>query len=248
MESSAAMTLCQSCLDRGLEPREAIGLYNKLPICDPCLGAIMDNKSDAPDNSRSEATSLASRKQRALEMLEQFEELAANWPLTAEETLLTHSDFYNHRPPALVNCTLEEIKEIYSRRKGLLYAIRHKDERWYTEIEQAKREAREKANLTGMLKSKEQKVRAPSAINLAQREKLAKSMGITLAELEAMGKASREREFVAIVGSPIEPVRVPEGTRGGSGAKKELDDLKAQVMKVSDSKVKKKNPFTGKWE
>lgn len=245
--SEGTITLCQYCLDRGLEPSEAIGLYQKLPICDACLGPLMNNKSDAPDEA-SKGHALESRIALALAMLDQFETLAANWPLTADETLLVHADFYNHRPPALVNMTIDEIQSVYSRRKGLLYAIRHKDERWYTEIEVAKRDAREKANLTGMLKSKEQKVKGTGTTSLAQKEKLAKMMGITVAELDAMGQASREKEFVKIVGNPITPVRIAEGVHGPSGARKELDELKEKVLKVSEPKVKRKNPFTGVWE
>ncbi len=243
--SEGTITLCQYCLDRGLEPSEAIGLYQKLPICDACLGPLMNNKSDGPDGQKI-GDSLEARREKALRLLDQFEELCSEWPLTADETLLTHADFYNHRPPAIVNCSLDELLAIYSRRKGLLYAIRHKDEKWYTEIEILKRTAREEANLTGILKSKEQKIKAPSAINLAQKEKLAKSMGISVAELEEMGKASREREFTKIVGNPILPVRVPEGQRGPSGAKTELEDLKGKVSGAT--KAKRKNPFTGKWE
>ena len=238
------VTLCEYCLERGLDPGEAVGIYLKRPICDPCLGVIMDNKSDGPDTTKvSDEELLAERKVRALALLDQFEELFDNWPLTADETLLSHSDFYNHKPPAIVNCSLEQIQAIYSRRKGILYAIRHKDERWYTEIEQLRRTARKQANLTGIAKSVKERNKAPSQVSIDAKKKLAKTLGITIAQLDAMGKQSREEEFKQIVGStPIDPARQP--VRGDS-ARAELTKLQNTVKGKMISGVKR-NPITGK--
>lgn len=241
---SEVVTLCQYCLDRGLEPNEAIGLYNKLPICDPCLGPIMDNKSDAPDTETRRDETIEDRKTRALELLDEFEALFERWPLTADETLLSHGDFYNHRPPAIVNCSLEEIQAIYSRRKGILYAIRHKDERWYTDIENLKRKQREQANLTGIAKSTKVYGSKKSPIGDEAKAKLAKKLGISIAQLDAMGKESREKEFIAITGtSPANPVK--DNIAPASSVKSILSNLQ-NTVKSSEVKKVKRDFITGK--
>jgi hypothetical protein len=245
--SEGTITLCQSCMDRGLEPREAIGLYHKLPICDPCLGAIMDNKLAEPDDGiREDPNSLPFRLERAKKVLDKFEEIYAEWPLTAEESMNFHQDFYNHCPPAIVDCSLDQLLVIHSRRKGLLWAMRHKEARWQSDIEIQKQTAREQANLTGMLKSKKEKVK-PSALNLEWKKKQAKSMGITVEQLDAMGKESQEREFAKVVETEVK--RIPMGMKSGSGAKAELEELKKKVISISPANQGLvENPFTGKWE
>lgn len=246
METSESITLCEWCLERGLEPNPSVGLYNGRPICDPCLGPIMDNKAVSFDNGKPSELPLEEKRALAFEILDRFEELFENWPLTAEETLQAHEDFYNHRPPSVANCTIEQLIQINNRRKGLLYAIRHKDERWSTDIEVLKRTAREQANLTGIQKSIKERKKAPSAISLEAKKKLAKSMGITLAELEAMGQQSREAEFGKVINSspanpaPIPPQAPKESSRGILGA------LQSK-LKSESPKSRRRDPITGKW-
>jgi len=147
-------TLCQFCIDRQLEPNEAIGIYEKQPICSVCLDAYMENQllvgNPIPEQTED-------KKQLALKLLDAFEELCEKWPLKGEESLINHEDFYNHRPPAIINLSLTEIQEIYSRRQSILFAIKHKDMHWYTKVEEMKRSAREQANLTGLAKSVKEK-------------------------------------------------------------------------------------------
>lgn len=240
------IVLCESCLERGLPPNEAIGLYLNRPICDPCLGPIMENKANiqeegVPDNT----LALEDKTAIAIKLLDKLESIFDNWPLTADETLQAHEDFYNHRPPAVENCSVEELVQINSRRKGLLYAIRHKDERWSTEIEILKRTRREEANLTGIQKSIKERKKAPSAVSKEAKAKLAKAMGMTLEQLEAMGQQSREAEFGKIIkSSPANPAPIsasPSSSRGILGA------LQAK-LKVEETKARKRNPITGKWE
>jgi len=237
--------LCEYCLERGLEPNPSIGLYLGRPICDPCLAPIMDNKANSPDEGKPSELSIEDKKVLALSILDKFEELFENWPLTADETLQAHEDFYNHRPPAVVNCTIEQLTQLNSRRKGLLYAIRHKDERWSTDIEVLKRTAREQANLTGIQKSIKERKKAPSAVSLDAKKKLAKSMGITLEQLEAMGQQSREAEFGKIIKStPANPAPIPANTEGSSRGI--LSALQSK-LKTEAPKVRKRNPITGAW-
>jgi len=236
--------LCEYCLERGLEPQPSIGLYQGRSICDPCLAPIMDNKNNVQEEGIPSEGTLEEKKALALKILDSFEELFKNWPLTADETLQAHEDFYNHRPPAVINCSIDELIQLNSRRKGLLYAIRHKDERWSTDIEVLKRSERERANLTGIQKSIKEKKKAPSAISLEAKKKLAKSMGITLEQLEAMGQQSREAEFGKILKSspanPAPPSPQPTSSRGILGA------LQSK-LKETEAKPKKRNPITGKW-
>lgn len=238
--------LCQSCLERGLESGEVIGLYLGQPICDSCLAPIMENKANIQEEGKEDKSiPIEEKKAIALKLLDRFEVLFEQWPLTADETLQAHEDFYNHRPPAVENCSIEELIQINSRRKGLLYAIRHKDERWSTEIEVLKRTTREQANLTGIQKSIKEKKKTPSAVSKDAKAKLAKAMGISLAELEAMGQKSREAEFGKVLKSspanPAPPNQQPTSSRGILGA------LQAGLKK-NEVKARKRNPITGKWE
>lgn len=242
----AEIVLCQSCLDRGLEPREAIGLWQDLPICDACLGPLMDNVNainlDTPigEEKRDE------RIEHAKGILDKLEELMNEWPLTAEETLKCHEDFYNHRPPAIVNLKLSEIQAIYSRRKGILFAVRHKDERWATDIESLKRTKREEANLTGIAASKKEIVKkvVSDEVQREKNRKIAASVGLTLEQYEATIIDARKTRFELVVGN--------EGSKNVPFVKTTptgeiLEDLKAKVKERQKSDVKPRiNPITGK--
>jgi hypothetical protein len=65
--------LCEYCLERGLVPNEHIGFYQDRPICDPCLAPIYDN-ANATQVEDIAATDLVSRKAKAMELLDKFED------------------------------------------------------------------------------------------------------------------------------------------------------------------------------
>jgi hypothetical protein len=246
---------CQSCIDRQIPQTSALaGLWQGNPICDECLNAIMENKDEThfenPD--KIDPNSFEERKRRAFEVLEDLEKIFENWPLTREETLKCHDDFYNHRPPAIVNCTLAEIEEIFSRRKGILYAVRHKDERWSNEIDKLKRAAREEANLTGLGKSKKEvgkKLVPTNEISAQAEAKMAAALGITVEALRVIKATAREKKFEAIVGQTKDQIKeVPTVVRESSSdiLKKLQGQVKNKEVKTPDGPKLKINPFTGR--
>jgi len=236
---------CQSCIDRGLEPHDAIYSWQGQPICDVCLGPLVDNGLEIQTSSSpSGEGEIDPRKIKANEILDQLEILISSWPLTAEETLQCHEDFYNHRPPAIANLTLKQIEEVYSRRKGILFAVRHKGERWATDIENLKRKKREEANLTGIAASKrEVSKRVPSdEITREKNRKLAAGIGMTLEQYEAIIIQAKVERFEKVVGAKADSKNVPFVKTTSTG--EILEDLKAKIKDRQKSPVKI-NPITG---
>ncbi len=240
------MNICQSCIDRQINPpNPAEYTYKNLPICDPCLEPIMRNNENISEAELDILKKLdfENRKQKAIALLDELEAIFNDWPLTADETLTCHSDFYNHKAPAIINMTLEQVLEVYKRRKGLLFAVRHKDEVWSNQIDILKRAAREEANLDGIVKGKKEiskKVKA-TGYSLASKEKEAKALGISLEQLQAMDRALNAEKFDAMVGQKKDtipevypPVIAKESTK--------------EILRNLQLKVKKRtiNPVTGK--
>ena len=186
------------------------------------------------------------RKVRALEVLNELEEIYDKWPLDREETLKCHEDFYNHRPPALVNCSLAEVEQIFSRRKGILYAVRHKDERWSNEIEQLKRAAREEAKLTGLVKSRKEitKKLTPTGESKKAKEKLAASLGLTLEKLLDIEREAALKKFNVMIGQRKDAAVEVSGPV--------VQDSSSEILKQLQNKIKnapvktKIDPLTGK--
>jgi len=238
---------CQSCLDRQIESSSPIvGLWQEQPICEDCLGALHD-KMEA-HHSVIDENSLDARKLKALGLLDQIEKIYEGWPLTREESLKCHEDFYNHRPPAVINCSLAELEIIFARRKGILYAIRHKDERWSNEIDKLKRAAREEANLTGILKSKKEYTKQikPSGESLKQKEKLAAKLGISLEKMLQIDREIAEEKFGKMIGQKKDEIKPVVGPILESSSSI-LKNLQKQVAKKPEISNKPKvNPFTGK--
>ena len=247
---------CQSCLDRQIpQTKDTVGLYEGNPICEDCLGALLDIKEAhhfENENVVIDKATLEARREKAIELLDELELVYDKWPLTREETLKCHEDFYNHRPPAIVNCSLAELEIIFARRKGILYAVRHKDERWSNEIDKLKRKAREEANLVGILKGKAEitKKITPSGESLKQKEKLAKKLGISLEKLLEIDREIAEEKFGKLVGqhkdaNPVTlPPIIPAESTGSI-----LKNLQKTVKNTSKAEISSKpklNPFTGK--
>ncbi len=202
---------CQSCIERQIVPIEDhVGFYKGMPICEKCLGAILSNQENVQADLikvEGDANSLENRKVLAMKLLDEFEKVFDGFPLTAEEVLSERDLFYNHRAPALINCSTEEIKSMINRRKAVLFAIRIKDEQWSTIIEQLKNEARKNAGLTGIAKSIKEKAKKPSDFKEAEAKKLAKMLGVSVARIKEMGEEARKTEFAGILqGNPVTKV------------------------------------------
>jgi hypothetical protein len=241
--------VCQYCLDRQIEPNEAIGLYKKLPICDACLGTMIDNTNERSEvKPETKTDTLEARIDTALALMDEFERLFSGWPLSADETLLCHENFYNHQPPAVANLSLIELEQINSRRKGFLFAVRHKDERWSVEISNLKRKLREEANLTGLEVSRKEvgKKRAPSGESKIAKEKLAKALGLSLDQWLAIEAEANKAKFDILVGKTgaAASVHQTQPTKETTGSM--LKGLQEQV-KTKGQEIKAKiNPFTGR--
>lgn len=238
--TSERKILCQSCLERGLEPNEAVYSWQGSPICDVCLGPILDNMNDVNlETPIGLDEDLPTRIQKALLILDELEKLSNAWPLTKEETLKCHEDFYNHRPPAIANLSLTEIESIFSRRKGILFAVRHKDERWANEIDSRKNEERER----NFLKSKKEVTKkiVKNETQRKQNEKFAQALGLTLEAYEAVILKGKEQKFEEITG--VKPTKeVVKRSDTGDVLKQLQEDIKAKRV---SAKVKI-NPITGK--
>lgn len=216
---------CQYCLDRQIEePNDAIGLYKKQPICDECLGPIMDNNSNTQiiEYTR-DPGSLEARKAKAFEILDKFEELLEGWELYEDEVLLSRDDFFNHRPPAVVNLTPEEIKKRISYRKAVLFSFRIKDEHWTTLIEQIRTKERREQGLINVQKSVKE-VTKKSRAGKDQLQKLAKKLGVSVEQLELLGAQARQEEFKGVVGK-----KVIEEVKKESEVSEVLKDIQKQI-------------------
>jgi|SRR5215471_423890 len=248
--TEAVIHKCQWCIERQLETiNDAVALYLNQPICEACMSPILANKENVQSDSIAvsyDSNSLDVRLERAKALLDNLETTFENFPISAEEVLSNRDAFYNHRAPALINCTNEQIKELINKRKAVLFAIRIKDERWSTLIEQIKQEERVARGLTGVAKSIKEKIKKPTEYASDQAKKLAKMLGISVTQLESMGAAARKDEFAGIVGKENVEKAIESKTSDATTAKQALANIKAKVQGSPVPQKGKIDPITGR--
>lgn len=197
---TSEVKFCQSCLERYgksnvIASREWKANYF---ICEDCFEPLINNVySDAgymqPEKKVIESITIDSSKP----VLNQFYDLL-NVPevirfQTQDKLLQGRNDIYTHHAPSVQNLSLEEavtkieeLKVIFSYCKEV--ASVHND---YIQLLKSKN--REKYHESGIEKSTEEvgKIKKSKA-TLSQKEKLAKSLGITVEMLDAASSAAKQ--------------------------------------------------------
>lgn len=191
-----AKTLCQSCIERGLQPNEAIGLWQDMPICDDCLKPLIENRNEGIQPAENQ---VEIEVKNAIEFVEELEKLFEKFPIASEQVLRSHDDFYNHRALANINIPVQELDKIIDQRKSIIFALNRRNEPDVLRLQQIKREERERAGIVGVEKSKREVNKNPSNIKRAQLEKIAKQLGISLEEMQNWGQEARQKLFAGVL-------------------------------------------------
>jgi hypothetical protein len=222
-------------IQKRIKPNEACGTWQDLPICNECLGALV--KNDYPDILPDQGISDLDK---AKELFQEFDTLLEDWPLTSEECLNSRESFFTWRAPALVNMTEAEIEKIIDRRKSFLFAARVILEPEIEYIEKLKADRRAEAKLKGEdISGKEfTKVKKTSTKTSKQQklnESMAKTLGITVAELEARMLAAEKKvkaeTFKELTGVEVKELgpTVIQNEKAAENTKEILQDLKAKI-------------------
>ena len=191
-----AKTLCQSCIERGLPPNEAIGLWQSMPICDTCLQPLIENLNQVPPAPNQVEIEV----KNAIEFVEELEKLFDKFPIASEQVLRSHDDFYNHRALANINIPAGILEKIIDNRKSIIFALNRRNEPDVIRLQEIKREERAKAGIVGIEKSKKEHIKlGSSTAKRTQIQKHAKQLSITYEEAENQAKDARQKEFAGIL-------------------------------------------------
>lgn len=234
-----AKTLCQSCIERGLEPKEAIGLWQSMPICDDCLKPLIENRNEGIPPAENQVDI---KVEEAIQFVEQLEILFDKFPIASEMVLRSHDDFYNHRALANVNIPADILEKIIDQRKSIIFALNRRNEPDVLRFQQIKREEREKAGIVGIDKSKkENKKLPPSAAKEAQIKKIAKQLNMSYEAAEKMMQAGREKEFAGVLRNDIQSTKSKQvGER--ETTKGILEGIKEQIKASEGSRSNQVSP------
>lgn len=185
--------LCQFCIERNNpEPNIATKRWaNDFYICSVCYDSLIDNLLSFPNH---------------------FSEL-----ITSEQILQSRDQIFNHHHIAIVNKSREDVEELIESYKKILFTVRIFAEDATDYINKCKAEERNKLGLHGIEKSKKEKSKGPSLASKLGgsaedklKEKMARTLGISVAQLEQMGKQARSTEFQGILDGKAQSTESPK--------------------------------------
>jgi hypothetical protein len=201
--TNSKIKYCQSCIERGYGLKIATRELRKGEfICDDCFGPMLEN-----DLGYSVTRAIIERVIPQVDndkpLLEQFYnllEIPEQLRFTKSEQILTErNQIFNYHAQALVNKSQEEVLNWIEQLQVMLFQIKVSLEPNVNYINKVKAEAREKANLEGIKKSKAIITKGPSKTKVSQDEKMAKVLGMTLEKYQEMAKAAKTKEFDKII-------------------------------------------------
>jgi hypothetical protein len=231
------LKFCQSCAERGYGTEiPATREWKKdYFICEDCFQPLADNVF-GNDNLTQGIKGKLPEFNADMPLLNQFYNLT-NLPPSLrfnkqDDVLKNREQIFNYQAPMVENLELvdltakiEEFKVIFSTCKLLAEPIAEK-------IKLLKSQEREKYHLSGEEKSlKEVTKIKKSTATLSQKEKLARSLNVTVEELDRMqsvakglSKTERENQFNTLIGKPSD----------GTCRKPFINDGKPAICKLSD--------------
>lgn len=183
--------LCQFCIEHdNLNPNVASKRWaNDFYICSECYSGLLDNLLSFPNH---------------------FSEL-----ITSEQILQSRDQIFNHHHAAIVNLSKDDVEQKIEEYKKILFTVRIFAEDATDYINKCKQEERAKAGLQGIEKSKKEKTKTISSklggsADDKLKEKMAKTLGITVKQLEQMGKQARATEFQSLLDGKIQTTESPK--------------------------------------
>lgn len=174
--------LCQFCIEHNNpNPNAATKRWaNDFYICLDCYTSLLDNLLSFPNH---------------------FSEL-----ITSEQILQSRDEIFNHHHAAIVNLSKDDVEQRIEDYKKILFTVRIFAEDATDYINKCKQEERAKNNLTGIEKSKKELSKKPSLSSKLGgsaedklKEKMAKTLGISVKALEQLGAQARVTEFQGIL-------------------------------------------------
>lgn len=209
---------CQSCIERGYNSHNPAtrewqpGIY----YCEECFWAVIDNMTNVAPAAVAKHADILPKDIKAgpfLEALYQVLNIPVELQFDRQDVVnRNHDKIFNFHAPAIVNRTMESLVEEYEQLAVGLFQIQYKMETIDGRIAAQKEERRKEKNLIGYQDSREEYAKGDKPKKTtgkqANNEKIAKSMGMSVAEYEAMlvkgaelEKRKKEREFNIMVGN-----------------------------------------------
>lgn len=187
---------CQECIERGFSnPNIASREWQtNLYLCDDCFTARLNNLTNiAPAEL---APVINSNELKSGPILDKIYELLGIPPELRFDSVDTvcrnHDKFFNFGAPAIVNKSLEELADEQEQMAMAMFIIKYvKVEPNTYRINQLKEQKREEKNLKGIQDSKEAYSKTgpkggSSRVKQTDKEKMAKTLGMTIEQYEAM--------------------------------------------------------------
>lgn len=232
MLQSNETKFCQSCIERGINPpNPAFREWQKdIYYCDECLKAKLETLTMVHiDSSQEQEKILASTDFKSGPMLDFIYALYSIPPELQFDRIGkvegNYDKIFNFHAPAVINRSLESLAEEIEQLEMALFHIKYRREPLEMRIRALKEQKRKEKGLESYNDSKEEYAKGPkkkSTVKTTQEEKLAKSLGMTLEQYQAMigsaaeiEKKKRMRQFnimsdnCAECGKPVE-IRVNE--------------------------------------
>jgi hypothetical protein len=198
---------CQSCIERGYGLKLATREWTKdYYICDECFEPLL-NSLVSHDTTRAEIEQVKNLPKVDSPFIQQFYSLLNIPPhlqyVKSDDVLRHRNEIFNYHAPALVNMSLDQIKEQIENYQIMLFQIKVGLEPLTDYINKIKHEERTKANIEGIKKSKTEVSKGTSKVKISKEEKEAKALGLTLEKYQEMVKKAKVREFEKITGQSI---------------------------------------------
>ena len=195
---------CQSCIERGINPpNTATREWQKdIYCCDECLNARIENMTmihvgDAsPEKEKILATDFKSGPM--LDFIYNLYQIPPELQFDRIGKVEGNYDkIFNFHAPAIVNRSLESLTEEIEQLEMALFHIKYRREPLEMRIKVLKDQKRKEKGLESYNDSKEEYAKGPkkkSTVKTTQEEKLAKSLGMTLEQYQAMVGNAAELE------------------------------------------------------
>lgn len=223
MLQSNETKFCQSCIERGINPPGiATREWQKdIYYCDECFGAILQNMTSfSPEilSKKEEIKNTNLKSGPVLDFIYNLYEVPPELQFDRIEKVQGNYDkIFNFHAPAIVNRDIESLAEEIEQLGMSLFHIKYRMEPLEMQVKKLKELRRKEKGLESYNDSKEEYAKNPttkrksSTIKATQEEKLAKSLGMTLEQYQAMigsaaelEKRKRERQFNILAGNCAE--------------------------------------------
>ena len=196
MLQSNETKFCQSCIERGINPvNVATREWQKdVYLCDECISAkieLLTNVHITSPEHKQEIKNLDFKSGPVLDFIYNLYQVPEELQFDRIDKVEGNYDrIFNFHAPAIINRTIESLAEEIQQLEMALFHIKYRKEPLEMRIKKLKLDRRKEKGLEDYNDSKEEYAKLPtkkkSTIKATQEEKLAKSLGLTVEQYQAM--------------------------------------------------------------